>query len=390
MSDTRHAVAASHVFDGVRLHDNAAVLIDGTKIAGVVPRREITATIPHRELPDGTWLAPGFIDIQVNGGGDVLFNDAPTPQTVRTIVAAHRKLGTTAMLPTLISDSFEKMRAALAAVEALVGTEPGVLGIHLEGPFLSPERAGVHKISALRQPTADDFNAIAAGRDCVTLVTLAPEQVAEDFIRKLTASRVRVALGHSMATYAQTKAAMAAGVSGFTHLFNAMRPLASREPGPIAAALESPDASYGLIADGIHVAPAVLRLAFRGAGQPILVSDAMPPVGGSRDSFTLYGELITVQNGCCTRADGTLAGACLDMASAVRNCVRLCDVPLPDALRFASANPAAFLGLSSMLGRLAPGMRADMVALDPATIDILDCWVAGASGNAASGRTHHP
>jgi N-acetylglucosamine-6-phosphate deacetylase len=381
MSDTLHAVAASRVFDGERLHDNAAVLIKGTQIAGVVPRRELAATIPLRQLPDGAWLAPGFIDIQVNGGGDVLFNDAPTPQTVRTIVAAHRKLGTTAMLPTLISDSFEKMRAALAAIDALLGTEPGVLGIHLEGPFLSPERAGVHKISALRQPTADDFNAIAGRRGGVALVTLAPEQVPEDFIRKLAAAGVRVALGHSMATYAQTKAAMAAGVSGFTHLFNAMRPLASREPGPIAAALESRDASYGLITDGIHVAPAILRLAFRGAGRPILVSDAMPPVGGARDSFALYGETITVQNGRCTRADGTLAGACLDMASAVRNCVRLCDVPLPDALRFASANPAAFLGLSGMLGRLVPGMRADMVALDPATIEILQSWVAGTSGD---------
>jgi N-acetylglucosamine-6-phosphate deacetylase len=379
MNGTLHAVAASQLFDGARLHDNAAVIIDGTHIAGVAPRRELSATIPVRDLPDGAWLAPGFIDIQVNGGGDVLFNDAPTPETLRTIVAAHRKLGTTAMLPTLISDSFEKMRAALAAVEAVIGTEPGVLGIHLEGPFLSPEKAGVHKLAALRRPAADDFNAITAPRRGVTLVTLAPEQVPDDFVKKLTAAGARVALGHSMATYAQTKAAMEAGLNGFTHLFNAMRPLTSREPGPIAAALESPDAWYGLIVDGIHVAPAMLRLAFRAAGRPILVSDAMPPVGGARNSFALYGETISVQNGRCTRADGTLAGACLDMASAVRNCVRLCDVPLPDALRFASSNPADFLGLGGTLGRLALGMRADVVALDPAAIEVLDCWVAGAN-----------
>lgn len=379
MSDRLHAVAASRLFDGVRLHEDAAVVIEGTRIAGVVERRELPATIPLRELPDGAWLAPGFIDIQVNGGGDVLFNDAPSPETIRTIVAAHRRLGTTAMLPTLISDSFETMRAALAAVEAVIDTEPGVLGIHLEGPFLAAEKAGVHKLAALRPPTADDFNAIAAPRRGVTLVTLAPEQVPEDFVKKLAAAGVRVALGHSMATYTQTKAAMAAGLSGFTHLFNAMRPLAAREPGPIAAALESPVACYGLIADGIHVAPAMLRLAFRGAGRPILVSDAMPPVGGARHSFALYGETISVQDGRCARADGTLAGACLDMASAVRNCVRLCDVALPDALRFASTNPADFLGLGGTLGRLAPGMRADMVALDPARIDVLDCWMAGAN-----------
>jgi len=379
MSKTLHAVAASRVFDGALLHDDAAVVIDGKRIAAVVARNELPATISRHDLPDGAWLAPGLIDIQVNGGGDVLFNDKPTPEGVRTIVAAHRKLGTTALLPTLISDDVETMRSALAAVEALVGTEPGVLGIHLEGPFLSPEKAGVHNRAALRRPTADDLALITARRRGVTLVTLAPEQVPEDFVGKLTGAGVRVALGHSMATYAQTKAAMTEGLSGFTHLFNAMPPLAAREPGPIAAALESPDAWYGLIVDGIHVAPAMLRLALRGAGRPILVSDAMPPVGGAARSFSLYGETITVRSGRCARADGTLAGAFLDIASAVRNCVRLCEVPLSDALRFATKNPAEFLGLGDKLGRLAPGLRADMIALDPSTIEVLDTWVAGAN-----------
>jgi N-acetylglucosamine-6-phosphate deacetylase len=379
MSDPVHAVAASHLFDGSRVHDNAAVIIDGTRIAGLVARHALSSSTPVHELPDGAWLAPGFIDIQVNGGGDVLFNDAPTPETARAMVAAHRRLGTTAILPTLISDSPEKMRAALSSMDSLIATEPGILGIHLEGPFLSPEKAGVHNIAALRRPTADDFNAITAPRRGITLATLAPEEVPHDFVKKLTSAGIRVALGHSMATYAQTKAAMAEGLSGFTHLFNAMRPLASREPGPIAAALESPSASFGLIADGVHVAPAMLRLAFRGAGRPLLVSDAMPPVGGTRNSFTLYGDTITVCNGRCTRADGTLAGACLDLASAVRNCVRLCDLPLPDALRFASTHPAEFLGLGHLVGRLTPGLRADMVALDPRTLQVLDCWVCGAN-----------
>jgi N-acetylglucosamine-6-phosphate deacetylase len=391
MSKTLHAVAASRLFDGALLHDDAAVVIDGTRIAAVVARSELPATISRHELPDGAWLAPGLIDIQVNGGGDVLFNDNPNPEGVRTIVAAHRKLGTTALLPTLISDSFETMRSALAAVEALIDTEPGVLGIHLEGPFLSPEKAGVHNRAALRRPTADDLALITAPRRGVTLVTLAPEQVPEDFVGRLTAAGVRVALGHSTATYAQTHVAMTEGLRGFTHLFNAMRPLASREPGPIAAALESPDAWYGLIVDGIHVAPAMLRLALRGAGRPILVSDAMPPVGGAACSFRLYGETITVRSGRCARADDTLAGAFLDMASAVRNCVRLCDVSLSDALRLATRNPAEFLGLGNKLGRLAPGLRADMIALDPASIEVLDSWVAGANvGFEPRRAAHHP
>jgi N-acetylglucosamine-6-phosphate deacetylase len=391
MSRTLHAVAASRLFDGAQLHDNSALVIDGRRIAAVVARSEIPATMSRHELPDGVWLAPGLIDIQVNGGGDVLFNDNPTPDGVRTIVAAHRKLGTTALLPTLISDSFETMRSAVTAVEALIDVEPGVLGIHLEGPFLSPQKAGVHNKAVLRRPVADDLALIAAPRRGVTLVTLAPEQVPEDFVKKLTAAGVRVALGHSMATYAETKAAMSQGLSGFTHLFNAMRPLESREPGPIAAALESPGAWYGLIVDGIHVAPAMLRLALRGSGRPVLVSDAMPPVGGAACSFKLYGETITVQNGRCARTDGTLAGACLDMASAVRNCVRLCEVPLSDALRFATKNPADFLGLGDKLGCLAPGLRADMIALDPTSMEVLDCWAAGAHvGAELRQAVHHP
>ncbi|MFZ0721400.1 MAG: N-acetylglucosamine-6-phosphate deacetylase, partial [Xanthobacteraceae bacterium] len=320
---TKHAVAARYIFDGQIRHDNAAVIIDGSRIAAVVPRAGVPSALPVRDLPEDVWLVPGFIDIQVNGGGDVLFNDAPTPETIRKIVAAHRRFGTTTLLPTLISDTPDKMKAALAAVDALLGAESAVLGIHLEGPFLSPEKRGVHDARALRRPSADDIAMLAAPRQGVTLVTLAPEQVPTRTIAKLAGAGVRVALGHSGATYAQTLAALAEGLTGFTHLFNAMRGLESREPGPIAAALESADAFYSLIVDGIHVAPAMLRLALRGVGRPILVTDAMPPVGGAQTSFTLAGEKIVVQNGRCAKEDGTLAGAYLDMATAIRNCVRL-------------------------------------------------------------------
>lgn len=381
-----HAIAASQVFDGSTVHKDAAVVIDGASIAAIVTRSELPTAMEVHELPEGIWLAPGFIDIQVNGGGDVLFNDNPTADGVRAIVAAHRKSGTTALLPTLISDTQEKMLAALATIEALAASEPGVLGIHLEGPFLSPEKRGVHDARALRHPSETDFAAIAGARAGVTLVTLAPEQVPDGFIRRLTAAGMRIALGHSMATYAQTRAAMAEGVTGFTHLFNAMRPLATREPGPIAAALECSDAYYGLIVDGIHVAPAMLRLALRGAGKPILVSDAMPPVGGTKSSFMLGAETITLRDGRCAKADGTLAGAYLDMGAAVRNCLRWADVPLTDALRFSATHPADFLGLGHTLGRLAPGFRADLVAFNPSSIEVLDSWVAGANTHANARR----
>jgi N-acetylglucosamine-6-phosphate deacetylase len=377
MSDITHAVAARMLFDGVNLRENATIVIRGERIVSVSGRNEISSSVPVLELPDTIWLVPGFIDIQVNGGGDLLFKDAPTLETIQAIAQAHRRFGTTALLPTLISDHPDKMPKALAAVEQAAAANPSIIGIHLEGPFLSPEKAGVHEPGAIRRPTEQDVARITAKRKSATLVTLAPEQVSEGVIAALAGAGIHLALGHSMATYAQTVAAMRQGVTGFTHLFNAMRSLQSREPGPIAAALESSDAWYGLIADGIHVAPAMLRLALRGAGHPILVTDAMPPVGGTRQSFMLNGEDIFVREGRCATKHGTLAGAYLDMATAVRNCVQLLDVPLTDALRFASIHPAQFLGLGHVLGRLLPGYRADMVALDPASIKVMRTWVAG-------------
>lgn len=373
----RQAIVADTVFDGVGLHHGCAVVIAGTDIVGLVPRRELPRDVPVHTMPQGAWLAPGFIDVQVNGGGDVLFNDAPSPEGIAAIAAAHRRFGTTALLPTLISDTTEKMRAANDAVATAMQRLPGVLGIHFEGPFLSRERAGVHDAALLRPPDAADLALLTAPRRGVALVTLAPECVPPGFIAALTRAGVRVALGHSMASYAETRAAIAEGLTGFTHLFNAMRPLAVREPGPIAAALEIPGVFYGLIVDGEHVHPAMLRLALRGAGQPMLVTDAMPPVGGSRRNFRLYGKEIQVRDERCTTADGTLAGSLLDMASAVRNCVRLLGLGLPEALHLAGAVPAAFLGLEKRLGHLAPGCRADIVALDPDAVRVLASWVAG-------------
>jgi len=372
-----HAVAAERVFDGTALRERTAVIIDGARIADVVPTADLPRTIPVHALPAGAWLAPGFVDLQVNGGGDVLFNDQPSVQGIRTIAAAHRRRGTTSFLPTLISDSASKMRRALEAVNAAVGSEPSVLGLHLEGPYLSGEKPGVHDNRQLRPPSPDELAMLTAARHGVLMVTLAPEVVPPGLIAKLAAAGIRVSLGHSMATYAQTRAAMAEGLTGFTHLFNAMRPLASREPGPIALALESPEAWYGLIVDGVHVVPAMLCLALRGLGHPMLVSDAMPPVGGSHSHFSLYGKNIAARDGCCVTEDGTLAGTVLDMATAVKNCVRLLGVALPDALRFASGHPASFLGLGQTLGKLALGYRADLVAFDPTDVTVLATWVAG-------------
>jgi N-acetylglucosamine-6-phosphate deacetylase len=243
---------------------------------------------------------------------------------------------------------------------------------------LSPEKAGVHRPDLCRRPEPRHGRMLTRLQGGVCLVTLAPEQAPPGFIAELVAAGLKVSLGHSMATYMQTRAAMAEGLTGFTHLFNAMRPLSSREPGPIAAALELPNAFYGLVVDGEHLAPAMLRLALRaGIGHPMLVTDAMPPVGGCKQEFVLQGQQITVRDGRCTTAQGALAGSVLNMATAVRNCVRFLQLRLEQALAFASAEPANFLGLGHLLGRLASGYRADIVAFRPEDLEIFATWVAG-------------
>jgi N-acetylglucosamine-6-phosphate deacetylase len=379
-----HAVAADFVFDGAIVHRNSAVVLDNARIVAIVPREDLSQSNSVFETPAGVWLAPGFIDIQVNGGGDILFNSDPSPHTISKIVEAHRRYGTTALLPTLITDTDDAMSAALGAVKEMLSTEPSVLGIHLEGPFLSPEKPGVHRRAFIRRPEPHHLRMLTSLQGGVTLVTLAPEEVPDGFIRDLVASGVKVSLGHSMATYSQTRAAMADGLTGVTHLFNAMRPLASREPGPAGAALESPNAYYGMIVDGEHVAPAMLRLATRGVGHPMLVTDAMPPVGGCKQEFTLYGEDVMVRDGRCATMEGVLAGSAIDMATAVRNCVRLLQLPLKQALRYASTEPANFLGLGHLLGRLLPGYRADIVAFWPSDLSVLATWVAGKKTGAAT------
>jgi N-acetylglucosamine-6-phosphate deacetylase len=358
--------------------DDVAVIVDGPRIHELVVPQQIPANSEVHDL-NGRMLLPGFIDCQVNGGGGVLFNDQPTVEGIRAIGAAHRRFGTTGFLPTLISDSPGKMRAAVAAVDAAVAQGvPGVLGIHLEGPFLSRERRGVHAARFLRAPGAEELRVAASLERGVTLLTLAPECTDPDTIRALAESGVVVAAGHSNADYATVRAALEAGVRGFTHLFNAMSPLASRAPGMVGAALEDSGSWCGVIVDGHHVHPASLRVALQAKprGKLLLVTDAMPPVGADDPSFILDDETITARDGICQTANGTLAGSALSMIDAVRNAVTMLGLPLEEAVRMASAYPADFLGLGSTHGRIAPGLRADFTVVD-ADLRVTETWIGG-------------
>jgi N-acetylglucosamine-6-phosphate deacetylase len=321
-------------------------------------------------------LVPGFIDVQVNGGGGVLLNDQPTPEGMRAIARAHRRLGTTALLPTLITDSPEQMASAIAAARTAAATG-GVLGVHLEGPYLSLARPGVHCKDHIRPAEMRDIEPL---RDLParSLVTLAPECVPDGFVRALASSGVRVSVGHSEATAERVLQTIEEGLTGVTHLYNAMPPLMGRAPGIVGAALSEPRLVAGLIVDGIHVNAVSVRAAFaaKGADGIALVSDAMPTVGSDITHFELMGHTIALSNGKLAAENGTLAGAHLDMASALRNAVTLARIPLDDALRAATLTPARFLGIEHERGALIPGARADFVALTK-TLDVLSVWVDG-------------
>jgi N-acetylglucosamine-6-phosphate deacetylase len=372
----RKALINGRALIGGELISGRVIVIDDGRIAAIAG--EVPSGCEAVDLQGGI-LAPGFIDTQVNGGGDRLFNDDPSVETIAAIGAAHRAFGTTGFLPTLISDDAAKTEAAMEAVRAAIAAGvPGVLGVHIEGPFLNPERKGIHDGAKLREISEADIKMLSRPTGGRTLVTLAPERVPGDAIRALAGAGVIVSIGHTQASAAQVEQAIANGVTGFTHLFNAMSQITPREPGTVGAALGDGASWCGIIVDGHHVDPRVLRLAMRAAplDRFMLVTDAMPSVGG-RKSFVLGGQPIAVVDGKCTNADGTIAGSDLDMASAVRNAVGMLGLGLPNALAMASANPAAFLGLSDQLGSIAEGYRADLVLLDT-ELEVVETWIAGA------------
>lgn len=358
----RHALVPDQVLvDGEWLEDTA-VIVEGERISAVVPMASLPSDLP-REVLRGQ-LAPGYIDTQVNGGGGVLFNDEPTVEGIAAIAAAHRRFGTTGLLPTLISDDLEVIRRAIAAVDAAIEAGvPGVLGIHIEGPFLNLDRKGIHsaeKIRALDEEGLAILTSLKRGR---TLVTLAPEKTDATLLRRLVDAGVIVAAGHTNATYEEAIAAIDAGVTGVTHLFNAMSQLRAREPGVVGAALERDGVFCGMIVDGHHISTTAMRLALRCKphDKVMLVTDAMSSVGSDLTEFLLQGRRIMVRSQMLTDEAGTLAGSSLDMATAVRNAVEMLGVTAAEANAMASTVPATFLGLSNETGRIAQGLRADLV-----------------------------
>ena len=361
------------------LMEGRCVLLDRGRIVDVVAESDPRCRSAQRVDLQGQLLLPGFIDSQVNGGGGVLFNDAPSVETIRAIGAAHRRFGTTGFLPTLISEDLDVVARAIAAVQAAIQAGvPGVLGIHIEGPFLNEARKGVHDPAKFRELDASAVGLLASLRGGKTLVTLAPEMTTPEIIQSLVKAGVVVSAGHTNATYAEVAAALQHGLTGFTHLFNAMSQLTGREPGVVGAALDDPNSWCGIIVDGEHTSPVVLRIALRSKRHDrfMLVTDAMPGVGTNQTSFNLQGRKITVSGAVCVDEDGRLAGSNIDMASCVRNAVKLLRLPLPEAVRMATLHPAEFLGIAHDTGRIRAGYRANLVLADD-ELNVLETWIDG-------------
>jgi N-acetylglucosamine-6-phosphate deacetylase len=366
------------VLVGSTIRKNIAVVIDPPRITGMMVADSLPVHIERRPLKGGL-LAAGFIDVQVNGGGGALLNNDPTVDGVRRIAESHRRFGTTGLLPTVITDKQSVIDAAVTAVaEARSAGVPGILGIHIEGPFIDPRCKGAHDAAFIRTMTEVDVARLMR-LDCgIVMVTVAPSACSPELIRKLAAKGIVVSIGHADATAKEAQQCIAAGARGVTHLFNAMSQLKHRAPGLVGAALADTRCWCGIIADGHHVDPLALKIAI--AAKPgtkiMLVTDAMSPAAGGPDRFMLQGREVIARNGRLELLDGTLAGANITMDAAVRYCVNELDVPLPGVLRFASINPAEFLGLGGEHGRIADGYYANLVHLGD-DLTVKQTWIDG-------------
>ncbi|MEM9255595.1 MAG: N-acetylglucosamine-6-phosphate deacetylase [Pseudomonadota bacterium] len=372
-----HAISAPALFDGKQFLREKCVIVSGARIEQVLPLADCPAGIEHIALGSGT-LAPGLIDLQVNGGGDLLFVNSPCADTVASIYRAHRALGTTGMLPTAISETAASHRAAVAAVVSAQEDNPGILGIHLEGPFCNPEKHGAHRPELMRGPSTEDIDWLCSLGSLRVLITLAPEQLPGTELQQLVGHGLIVWAGHTQANYLDMVVAADHGLTGATHLYNAMSQMTAREPGVVGAALALDSLYASVIADGHHVHSAAITLALsaKPAGRLLLVSDAMAPVGGSADSFELYGETVTVQDGALRNANGALAGSAICLMDAVRFMHQKVGAALDVCLRMASTYPARVLGMEKELGGIEPGMRADLVHFED-DFRVTHTWLAG-------------
>ena len=373
----KQALFGSQIFCGERFYDDYALLVDGKSIVDIVEKNDIPENFNKIELDDGI-LAPGFIDLQVNGGGGKLFNNSPDKESLRTIIKAHQFFGTTSVMPTVISDSMEILEQCIKTVTEETKNNASLLGIHIEGPFFNVKYRGIHQKQYINTMSSDYLNLFESLKGFPVMLTLAPECISGEQLEYLISLGIKTLAGHSDASYVELDDAIKNGLDGFTHLFNAMGQISAREPGVVGAALHFENTFASIIVDLHHVHPSLIQLAYqlKPKGKLFFISDSMATIHHGKPSFELYDEVVSELDGRLVNSEGKLAGSSITQIDAVKNAYQKCNIPLNQALAMASRYPAEYLGIANHLGSLKPGYRADLVHFD-SNFKVHNAWVSG-------------
>ena len=380
----KQALLGSQIFCGERFYDDHALLVDGKSIVDIVDKNNTPDNFNKIELDQGI-LAPGFIDLQVNGGGGVLFNNSPNKESLNTIIKAHQFFGTTSVMPTVISDSLEVLEQCIKTVTEELKNNSSLLGIHIEGPFFNTKYRGVHQKQYISTINSDYLNLFESLKGFPVMLTLAPECISSQQLKHLTSLGIKTLAGHSEATYDELDDAIKNGLDGFTHLFNAMGQISAREPGVVGSALHFENTFASIIVDLHHVHPSLIQLAYqlKPTGKLFFISDSMATINHGKPSFELYDEVVNESDGRLVNSEGKLAGSSITQIDAVKNAYQKCNIPLNQALAMASRYPAEYLGFENHLGSLKPGYRADLVHFD-SNFKVHNTWVSGKQINRES------
>ena len=380
----KQALLGSQIFCGERFYDDHALLVEGKSIVDIVDKNNTPDNFNKIELDQGI-LAPGFIDLQVNGGGGVLFNNSPNKESLNTIIKAHQFFGTTSVMPTVISDSLEVLEQCIKTVTEEIKNNSSLLGIHIEGPFFNTKYRGVHQKQYISTINSDYLNLFESLKGLPVMLTLAPECISSKELKHLTSLGIKTLAGHSDASYDELDDAIKNGLDGFTHLFNAMGQISAREPGVVGSALHFENTFASIIVDLHHVHPSLIQLAYqlKPTGKLFFISDSMATINHGKPSFELYDEVVNESDGRLVNSEGKLAGSSITQIDAVKNAYQKCNIPLNQALAMASRYPAEYLGIENHLGSLKPGYRADLVHFD-SNFKVHNAWVSGKQINRES------
>ena len=380
----KQALLGSQIFCGERFYDDHALLVEGKSIVDIVDKNNTPDNFNKIELDQGI-LAPGFIDLQVNGGGGVLFNNSPNKESLNTIIKAHQFFGTTSVMPTVISDSLEVLEQCIKTVTEEIKNNSSLLGIHIEGPFFNTKYRGVHQKQYISTINSDYLNLFESLKGFPVMLTLAPECISSQQLKHLTSLGIKTLAGHSDASYDELDDAIKNGLDGFTHLFNAMSQISAREPGVVGSALHFENTFASIIVDLHHVHPSLIQLAYqlKPTGKLFFISDSMATINHGKPSFELYDEVVNESDGRLVNSEGKLAGSSITQIDAVKNAYQKCNIPLNQALAMASRYPAEYLGIENHLGSLKPGYRADLVHFD-SNFKVHNAWVSGKQINRES------